>query len=395
MFPLAHTRLFPWLVVAAFAVAVIVPPRLAAGDEPMKSSTTQPSTQPISRPLVGISYFPGWWVEKPNKWTTPRTNIDWREQFPERRPTLGEYNTQETTNAEIALAAEHGVDFFAILWYPPSTVSKESPMLARGLEQFIHSPNAKRMKFIIEFCNHPPFATPTEKEWEACIAAWMPAFKHPSHLRVGGRLVFKVHAAGQFWADAGEKLDVAKARLDKLRAAVRAEGLGEMVIGAGGLGPISPDLWPVKLFDFTGDYMMVPPLAAAEKDYPFEPLAEFLRDLRLERRKNALPYMPVVAAGWNPRPWKDPRPTFAFPTREQWVAELRRLAEDFREDFGDEAQAKTQPSGRWGIPRPDGTIEQAFTIYAWNEFGEGGIVAPTRGEGAMKLEGIREVFGVR
>jgi hypothetical protein len=32
-------------------------------------------------------------------------------------------------------------------------------------------------------------------------------------------------------------------------------------------------------------------------------------------------------------------------------------------------------------------------IYAWNEFGEGGIVAPTRGDGTMKLEALRQVFG--
>jgi hypothetical protein len=32
-------------------------------------------------------------------------------------------------------------------------------------------------------------------------------------------------------------------------------------------------------------------------------------------------------------------------------------------------------------------------IYAWNEFGEGGIVAPTRGDGYMKLETIRGVLG--
>ena len=32
-------------------------------------------------------------------------------------------------------------------------------------------------------------------------------------------------------------------------------------------------------------------------------------------------------------------------------------------------------------------------IYAWNEFGEGGIVAPTRGEKEMKLEVIEPAFG--
>lgn len=35
----------------------------------------------------------------------------------------------------------------------------------------------------------------------------------------------------------------------------------------------------------------------------------------------------------------------------------------------------------------------AFTIYAWNEFDEGGIVAPKQGDQYMKLEGIKTVFG--
>jgi hypothetical protein len=39
------------------------------------------------------------------------------------------------------------------------------------------------------------------------------------------------------------------------------------------------------------------------------------------------------------------------------------------------------------------TTQKAFTIYAWNEFGEGGIVAPTQGSGTMMLEAINEVFG--
>ncbi|HQH51715.1 MAG TPA: hypothetical protein PKY01_04780 [Candidatus Hydrogenedentes bacterium] len=36
---------------------------------------------------------------------------------------------------------------------------------------------------------------------------------------------------------------------------------------------------------------------------------------------------------------------------------------------------------------------RAFTSYAWNEFGEGGIVAPTRSEGMVRLEASGAVFG--
>ena len=38
-------------------------------------------------------------------------------------------------------------------------------------------------------------------------------------------------------------------------------------------------------------------------------------------------------------------------------------------------------------------MQKAFTIYAWNEFGEGGIVAPTKGRGHMMLQCIKDVFG--
>ena len=35
-----------------------------------------------------------------------------------------------------------------------------------------------------------------------------------------------------------------------------------------------------------------------------------------------------------------------------------------------------------------------LTAYnAWNEYGEGGIMAPTQGDGYMKLETIAKVFG--
>jgi hypothetical protein len=45
-----------------------------------------------------------------------------------------------------------------------------------------------------------------------------------------------------------------------------------------------------------------------------------------------------------------------------------------------------------GIPVTGGR-KKMLLIYAWNEFGEGGIVAPTEGDKEMKLEAIRDVFG--
>jgi hypothetical protein len=96
--------------------------------------------------------------------------------------------------------------------------------------------------------------------------------------------------------------------------------------------------------------------------------------------------MPYLAAGWNPRPWTHPqadpnhRRFFRFPTQTEWTHELSSIKDDL----------KNHP--QLGLPKTDGTRQPAFTIYAWNEFGEGGIVAPSQGEGYMKLEAIRDVF---
>ena len=87
--------------------------------------------------LVGVYYFAGWWRQQPNKWVVD--GKDWRKDWPARVPLLGEYNEQETMNREIAAAADHGVDFFQILWYPAGRTPKEwsAHPLNAGRRQFL------------------------------------------------------------------------------------------------------------------------------------------------------------------------------------------------------------------------------------------------------------------
>ena len=100
---------------------------------------------------------------------------------------------------------------------------------------------------------------------------------------------------------------------------------------------------------------------------------------------NAVPYVPNVIAGFDPRPWEEEGPSFTFPTRAEWTAALTQ-ARDLVSD----------PSNRvFGLPdatSPTG-LQPALSIYAWNEYGEGGIMAPMRADAFMKLEVLAEVFG--
>ncbi len=328
--------------------------------------------------LVGVTYFAGWWEPLPNKWHVP-ADTDWRPLFPERVPLLGEYNDQETMNREIIAASEHGIDFFITLWYYNEEGEEREPnsrFLERGLTKFVASPEAHRMQFMIEYCNHPPYTVETEAHWEECIDTWLEFFAHPSHLRIDDKLVFKVHSFHFFIQESGG-IEEGRQRLERLREAVRDAGLGEMLIGAGVMSQeaVGEGHPATELFDFTGTYMDVPQLEPKDEDYPYEMLAEQSEQGRRIHAEDAIPYVPYLAAGWNPRPWRDPRPAFELPNREQWTAALEKMKADVLEH------------DMLGFPG-----QNAFIIYAWNEYGEGGFIAPTEGDGYMKLEAIQEVF---
>lgn len=289
---------------------------------------------------------------------------------------------------EIVAAAQYGIDFFFILWYyngPGNAAEREthSRLLNEGLRTFTHSPKAHRLGFAIEYCNHPPYEVKMDQDWEECLRAWLPAFRHPSYLRVGGRLLFKVHSWHYFWRENGEKAAACRSRLAALRQRVREAGLGELLIGCGVAANerIEAGHPATQFFEFSNTYMDLPNHPPGDADESYEVLARFIRESRDQHARDAVPYLPFLGAGFNARPWQDPRARFAFPTREEWMTELRHLQEDFGR------------IGTLGLPLPGGGRQKAFTIYAWNEFGEGGMVAPTRTEGYMKLETIRQIYG--
>ena len=351
------------------------------------------SARSENRILVGVNYFAGWWKPLPNKWIGP-DGKDWRENYPGRVPLLGEYNEQETMDREIAVASEYGVDFFLMLWYfngigDAAEREKHSRFLNVGLEQFMKSPNADRMKFAVEYCNHEPYQIKEQADWDWAVETWVEMMKHPSYLRVGGKPFFKVHSWHHYWFENGENMDQCIARIQQLRQTARDAGLGELLIGAG-IGSFqqitSPEDRIVKLFDFTSTYMELPldlPPRDDNKFHPYAMLAEYMRGSRKVHGEDALPYLPYFGLNFNAEPWGDQRSRFEFPTREQLKTELQLLKTDME-------NAKLN----LGVPLGNGKLQKVFTIYAWNEFGEGGFLAPTVEEKTMKLEVLKEVFAV-
>ena len=323
--------------------------------------------------LVGIYYFAGWWQKSPSKWETG--GKDWRQDYPERIPTLGEYNDQATMDREILAASCHGVSFFQILWYP------NGGPLNEGLRTYVASTNAGRMKFTIEFVNHPPFDLSKDADWEAACREWCTAMKHSSYLRIDGRPVFKIHGLDYFYRQNGEEAKRVTARLDMFRRIAQEHGLPSPLISSGVMPGGVPSAERAAPFDFLTTYMDMPNLPQRPEPYPYELLIKHAEEGWLRYAEHSTkPYVPYVPSGWDPRPWKDPRPSFAFPTRDEWTQALTR------------AKAALDQHSKLEIPA-NGGRKKMLLIYAWNEFGEGGIVAPTRGDKEMKLQAIASVFG--
>lgn len=333
--------------------------------------------------LVGVYYFSGWWRAEPNKWVAD--GKDWRKDWPGRVPLLGEYNEQETMDREIVAAANHGVHFFQILWYPAGRTAREwsSNPLNAGLRQFLASTNRHRLKFTLEYVNHPPFDLKADDEWSSACSAWAAAMKDPAYLRLGGRPVFKIHGLQHFLNQNGGDTQRVAGRIRLLRDIARESGLPDPLI-SGGVVPSEADTiaGAAGPYDFLTTYMDMPDLPKVQKPYPYSLLlAHAEQAWKRYAEKSPRSYVPYLPAGWDPRPWKDPRPSFDLPTGDEWKSALRKV------------KAALDNNPNLGVCISPTQRQKMLLIYAWNEFGEGGIVAPTRGDGEMKLDTIKQTFG--
>jgi hypothetical protein len=159
-------------------------------------------------------------------------------------------------------------------------------------------------------------------------------------------------------------------------------------------------------YDFTATYNGAVPVCPGEADwvcpqyrdswwpnatpsgariFPYAQCADFQAAARGNHSSDPVPYLPNLIAGFDPRPWQEPAPSFAAPSAEEWEAALLQV------------RALVSAPGNAQFGFPDATagtgVRPAVMIYAWDEFGEGGILAPTAGAGTMMLDAVARVFG--
>lgn len=334
--------------------------------------------------LVGCEYFAGWLNKEPNSWFW-KDGTDWRPLFPERLPVNGQWVDAETMRKDIDIAAANGVDFFSILWYPHAKMHDDISMINKSVGWFTASPECDKMKFMLEITNHAPFGVTSVADWEDIAFYCATNMEHASYLKIDGRPVVKIHGGGQFINDLGGA-EKANEALAAIRRVIMEAGHQNPIIAVGLVDDqnIKDSVLGALDVDMSMQYTDPTHLPYLEnEDYPYEMLVEQGRKDRMTRVDDSVPHVPFIAVGWNGRAWQYKLPAFELPNAENW----RRALEEMKTDLDN--------CENFGFPRKDGSRQKAFTIYAWNEYGEGGFLSPTVGAGNMKLEVLDEVFGNR
>ena len=313
---------------------------------------------------IGAYFFDGWAGRNPSAdkagWArNAPTHLSERmiKEFPGREPAWGwRDDSLEIMERQIDLAADSGLAFFAFCWYwrddgqaINKRAIKDDP-LHTSLELYLKARNNRRLKFCLLVANHQGSEIKGTDNWRQAAEFWLPYLKHPQHVKVGGKpLVIIFNALG------GDRESLAG-----IQDVAQQAGLPGIAIA--GCGKAAA---PEAGYTHRTHYNVVPGYMAGSEEHQYAELVA--ANQAAWQGSPEQPYIPIVTSGWDKRPWEGPTGLnqdagWHYPDRtpEHFSEYLRSAVE-------------------WMNRNPDQiTAERLMLIYAWNEFGEGGYIAPTR-----------------
>lgn len=286
--------------------------------------------------------------------------------------------TQEVMDQEIAYAHAAGLDYWAFVTYPPDSA------MSRGLSLYLSSKDKARINFCLNL--QGGWVGAGAKAWPKEVERYVSYFREPTYQKVsGGRPLVYLFMPEQMigdrrfrsWADA-------KAAFDELRKAALAAGLPTPYIVAQGWSPAEARKHIELLgLDAAGQYAS----SGGGKRAPYAQLAAYTQKLWDGYAGAGLNVVPLVTAGWDRRPRvENPVP---------WEKPGGSLDEYYETPAPQELAAHLHATLDWSAAHPQAAEAQAVLIYAWNEFDEGGWIAPTKSEGTKRLDAIGEVLRQR
>ena len=351
-----------------------------------------PDSSPSPRPIktsarVGVYIFPGWYRNTGTTdydYSNHDEESEWRliAEFAHPRPVLGFYDDSlpEVNDWHIHWAIEAGISWFAFDWYWNAGETRLIWSLEKG---FLEADYNEQMDFCIHWCNHGlDWREPLDFSSAALVEMVTYMVEHyftrPNYLTIDGRPVLMIwDIMSVFEANGGEEA-FAEQVLPRLNAICHDHGLEDLYL-------IHVHNAPQMLAAVrTGDAITGYSYAHLTTTTPFglpgsAPYAELVEalpghwDMIMQRAQ--LPFIVGTQSGWDSTPR-----TLAHNRQPQhrWV----------RTNNTTELFKVTLEEGRKRISDD----LPFFLIEAWNEWGEGSFIEPSRSHGFGHLEAIRNVF---
>ena len=340
-----------------------------------------------ARPLVGVYYFPGWYRAAGNP---SGEYSEWRSAIMKAavpRPLCGFYNDADPRlwAYYIHWMATHGIDFIAFDWYYNSGQEYLYESLDRG---FLQSSRNKDIKFCIHWCNHGGawFHKPLDQTQPAVLAMTdllcARYFHRPNYLRINNRPVFMIYEINTLLSFGGA--DAARDTLAAMRKRAKEKGFPTLYLVAvySGSSPEYVAMLKKLGFDafcaYTYCWMRPPSVMWDTQAVPYPDLADMIADYLypyLERTgANAgIPYWPTSFSGWDDRPRAGLEKAFV---------NTGNTPEAFGKMF-QHALKHVNPSS------------PVVMVEAWNEWGEGACIEPSKQFGFGFLKALADSLGKR
>jgi hypothetical protein len=311
-----------------------------------------------------------------------------------RKPAIGYYDTSKVSTLEkhITQATKYGLSYFSFYWYWDSFVSREEHN--DGLISFLNASNTNDMQFMLSVCQHGYYFSIKESHINAAATKIASYFNRPNYLKnSSGSPIVHICDVQGIVTDAQShipprNLDWAPTApinsfLNTLRSAsFNATGKYPVLLGRldsgtdGGGADIRTNLNNLV----EGGTCVV---AALPNSSSYTAIASSTKQTLNTIRTNK-PFMPCVMHNLDDRPrmgiMKDPSPTIPFAVvsgygLDNWTTNLK--------------------NAKYWMDAQTDEISTFLTVYAWNEWHEGGIIEPSEREGESALKAINDVFKLK
>ena len=376
------------------------------------------------RPEILAYYFPNWHVDPRNEkwhgkgWTEWNVTRCATPRFPghkqPKKPLWGYEDEADPAvmGKYIETAVDHGINGFMFDWY---YYAEGGPYRTRCLEEgLMKAANVDRIKFAVMWCNHDAiqshpgcraFPRPTLCSGEVNAETFRNAtqyciehyFRHPSYLRVDGKVVFSIFQLKKMVDELGGE-SAARAVFDDFRNRVRQAGLGGLHLTAvhvgyqQGLNSSIPDRTETEQLNASLATLGLDSRSAHGWQWTCDPdtpcvdygaaAEENLKAYRHFSQDFDLPFNPGMMAGWDSSPRmvqsdvffdSEARPSVLMDSTSEQFEKYLRKAKEFTDS--------------------DAFTGKFLMIHSWNEWTEGAYLLPDEERGLGHLEAIRKVFG--